>query len=138
MNNFCFNDLFLGQQESFEITLNENNLFDFSKLSGDKSLIHTDSLYALNNGFKGKVVHGAFIISLYSRLLGMQLPGKNCLLLELQTKFKNPAYLNSQIKISGEIVSLHPSVSCIDVKLKSQYFSGKVISTCKALVKLLK
>lgn len=138
MNNFAFKELFIGQEEFFVTVINKNNLHSFSSISGDKNPLHTNTNFARSCGFEDKVIHGAFIISLFSRLIGMQLPGKKSLLIDLKTKFKNPAYLNSSIKVVGQIVNLHESVSCVEIKLKAQYESEKIISTGSSLVKILK
>ena len=54
------------------ITEMDNHLF--SLLTMNHNPLHIDEAFAKDNGFKGNVVYGMLVSSLYSRLVGMNLP----------------------------------------------------------------
>ena len=90
----------------------------------------------LKKGFKGNIVHGAFIVSLFSKLIGNKLPGNGALILFSEYKFHYPAYLNLSIIIGGKISSISKSTSTISLNLYAKYEKdGKIISTGKSIVR---
>jgi acyl dehydratase len=114
---YRYKDLKIRQKEKFIKITSSNDLEKFIKLSGDNSLIHANKKFAKKNGFKNKVFHGAYIASLFSRLIGTQLPGKYGLLLFIEIKFSKPLYENTKIIISGEVIKKHNHLKCVDIIL---------------------
>ncbi|WP_104697216.1 MULTISPECIES: MaoC/PaaZ C-terminal domain-containing protein [unclassified Helicobacter] len=80
MKEYRIEDLFIGMQESFEVVLEEKHMNLFAEISGDTNPLHTQVEYAKSQGFVDKVTYGLLTTSFYSRLAGMYLPGKYCLL----------------------------------------------------------
>ena len=62
----------------------------FSELSGDDAPLHTDETFARAHGFDGRVVHGALVVSLLSRVVGTRFPGPRSLWLKCDISFRNP------------------------------------------------
>ena len=75
-----FENIDVGLKESFTAFLTEEMMSDFAVIIGDHNPLHIDEAFAKDNGFKGNVVYGMLVSSLYSRLVGMNLPGKCALL----------------------------------------------------------
>ena len=121
---------------SFKTIITKKDLKNFAKLSGDNNKIHINKKYAIKKGFEGNVVHGALIISLFSKLIGNKLPGNGALILFSEYKFHNQAYLNLSITIGGKISSVSKSTSTISLNLYAKYAkSGKIISTGNSIVR---
>jgi len=120
VKSYKFNDIKLGQTENFIKFVTSKDLDNFIKLSGDNSLIHSDKKFAKQMGFKSKVIHGAYITSLFSRLIGTKLPGKNGLLLFIDLKFSKPLYENKKIKIVGKVINKNQILKCIEVSLAAK------------------
>ena len=137
MKSNYFYKLKKNQKESFKIKITKSNLDRFIKLSGDNNPIHVNNKVAKKSGFEGRVVHGAYIISQFSKLIGTKLPGKNSLILFTEFKFNNPAYLNKSIEISGTINSKNISTKTIKLFLSAKYKNKKVVATGVALIKII-
>jgi len=136
MISYKFKDLKIGKSSSFKVKITKKIFSNFLLLSKDLSKIHVDENFSKKYGFKGKVVHGMLIATFFSRLVGMNLPGKYSLLTNIEIKFNKPAYLNDTITIKGKIESLNNAykVAIIQIKAINQFKS--IISTAKAMVKL--
>ena len=78
---FALDDLIVGQRAQFDAVITGDDVDAFAALSGDASPLHVDSTFAHERGFADRVVHGAHLVALASRLVGMYLPGRNALLL---------------------------------------------------------
>jgi len=74
---YQFNDIEIGQTETFELVITESMLDDFARLSGDYNPLHMNENYAYSTIFKRRVCHGMLVASFFSRLVGMYIPGKN-------------------------------------------------------------
>ena len=125
MISYKFKDLKIGKSSSFKVKITKKIFSNFLLLSKDLSKIHVDKNFSKKYGFKGKVVHGMLIATFFSRLVGMNLPGKYSLLTNIEIKFNKPAYLNDTITIKGKIESLNNAykVAIIQIKAINQFKS---------------
>lgn len=87
----------------FEVDVNEANLRAFAELSGDHNPLHTDAAYAAGTPYRRQVLHGAYAAGLVSRMAGMHLPGKDCLLHSLRLKFIAPMIPPLRLRVEGRI-----------------------------------
>ena len=121
---------------SFKILITKRNLLNFVKISGDKNKLHLNKNFAKEAGFEDVVVHGAYIINQFSKLIGTKLPGHGSLILFSEYKFHNPAYINKKIIIEGNIVSSSKATSTFNISLTAKYEnSKKIITTGNVVVK---
>ena len=137
MKSLNFSKIKLGQKKFFKTTISSNDIDKFAKISGDTNIIHLKKKNAKKKNFKDRVVHGAHIISLFSKLIGTKLPGNNALILFMDIKFKNPAYPSKVINISGKIKEKHQSVNTVILELEAKYLNKKIIASGYVTVKLL-
>src|SRR5580698_8497441 len=103
MNDYRWEDLILGLHEQFEVPLTEEMMAAFATMSGDLNPLHTDEQFARQYGFRGRVAFGMLTSSLYSRLVGVHLPGKRALLHGIDLEFKGPAYVGDILIVSGDV-----------------------------------
>lgn len=106
MKEYQFKDLHLGMEESFEVLVTQEMMEAFGAISGDKNPLHTDVKYARNGGYQGKVVYGLLTASFLSALAGMYMPGKHCLLQEVNVKFLLPVYVGEKLNVTGKIAEM--------------------------------
>ncbi|MBS0547438.1 MAG: MaoC family dehydratase N-terminal domain-containing protein [Proteobacteria bacterium] len=114
---FVLEDLTVGQHAEFETVIDGSDIDRFAALSGDASPLHVDKAFARARGYDDRVAHGAYLIALASRLVGMYLPGKNALLLSVQMSFAAPALPRTRVKVRGEIEQMSDSVRSIVLRL---------------------
>ena len=113
--------------------IKDKDLDLFITLSGDNNPIHVDKFKAKKYNFKGRVVHGALLISYFSKIIGTKLPGKNSLILFSEYKFHNPAFLNEKIIFTVKIMNFSVSTKTYELELMAKFkkkliMTGKVVS----------
>lgn len=118
MNNYKFEDLKIGMSESFSLTVTEEMMKSFLDLSGDENPLHNDEEFAKSQGYDSKVVYGLLTTSFISKLVGVLLPGKYCLLQGIDLKFVKPVYVNDVLMVRGTVDELHESVKRLTVKVE--------------------
>lgn len=103
MNEYSFENMFIGLKESFTVSIRKEMLETFADLCGDHNPLHVDENFAIERNFDHKVVYGMLVASFYSTLVGMWLPGKNALLQEISILFRRPVYVGNVLTVSGTI-----------------------------------
>jgi 3-hydroxybutyryl-CoA dehydratase len=116
MNAYTWADLSLGMTAEFQTAISAHMLDTFREISGDLNPLHSDAAFARSKGFDGIVVHGMLLSALYSRLVGMYLPGRDCLLHEIRVSFANPVYVDEPLSVAGEVVHLNHAYQQIEIK----------------------
>ena len=115
INELKYDDIFIGQQESFTINITESMVEKFSNLSGDLNPLHMDNKFAESSSFNKRIVHGMLLASFFSQLIGMKLPGKNALYFSQTLNFRSPCYIDDQIEVVGEVIEKSDSTQIITV-----------------------
>jgi len=115
LNELSFTDIFIGQKEIFSIKITESMLEKFAKISGDFNPLHMDNEFAGSSSFKKRIVHGMLLASLFSKLVGMRLPGKNALYFSQTLNFRSPCYIDDEIQIVGEVIEKSDSTKIITI-----------------------
>lgn len=115
ISNYTIEQLFEGQSVFFEITLTKSLIDAFVEFSGDNSPLHVNSDFAIERGFMDRVAHGAIFCCLASRVIGVYLPGRNCILLGMNFKFHIPSYVNESFRVKGTIVHISVAANAADI-----------------------
>ena len=115
LNELSYNDISIGQQESFIIKITESMVDKFSNLSGDLNPLHMDNEFAESSSFNKRIVHGMLLASFFSQLIGMKLPGKNALYFSQTLNFRSPCYIDEKIEVIGEVTEKSDSTQIITV-----------------------
>jgi 3-hydroxybutyryl-CoA dehydratase len=87
----------VGEEATFTRTFTQEDVQNFSKLSGDTNPIHLDENYARQTRFGGRIVHGMLVASLISSALGTILPGPGCVYASQQLSFRAPARIGERL-----------------------------------------
>ena len=115
INELKYDDIFIGQQESFSINITESMVEKFSNLSGDLNPLHMDNKFAGSSSFNKRIVHGMLLASFFSQLIGMKLPGKNALYFSQTLNFRSPCYIDDEIEIVGKVTEKSDSTQIITI-----------------------
>ena len=138
MNDYALTDLVPGETEaSFTQELTPGMLDAFCALSGDENPLHTDEAFARAHGFAGRVVYGMLTAALYSRLAGMYLPGRRCILQEVNSSFHKPVYAGDVLTVSGRVkdVDLGKGRAVVAAVVRNQ--DGARVSRAEIVVGIL-
>jgi len=111
-------DLNIGQKAKFTEVISDVMVEEFAKLSGDYNPQHMDETYAKKTRFKKRICHGMLLASLFSRLVGMYLPGKHSLYFSQSLNFLYPAFIDDKVMVEGEIVKISRSTGIITLKTR--------------------
>jgi acyl dehydratase len=93
----------------FKRKIDHEMISSFANFSGDVNPLHIDADYARRSGFKNQVAHGMLCSSLFSELVGVHLPGENCLLTDISVVFSKPVFIDDEVVIVGSITQLSPA-----------------------------
>jgi len=113
-----FSDLHVGIDFSFETRISSEEVDRFATITGDISPLHMDSGFARARGFRDRVVHGALQVGLVSRLIGVYLPGRDCLFQQCQMSFVSPVYPGQLLCVSGEVDQLSDATQTVVLKIR--------------------
>ena len=76
------------------------------------------------------------LASLYSRFIGMHLPGKYSLLIKSDIKFIKPVFINDVITINGKIIEKNKAYKVVTVKINAKNQFNTIVSSAKITVKV--
>ena len=131
ISKFNIDDTF---DEKFKIS--DDLVTDFIKLSNDRNPLHTIDKFAIDKGFKSRVVHGNLQNCFISYFIGECLPSKNVMILSQTIKFKNPVYINDILYLKVKIIGVFESVGLIEFDFKFTNQLDKIISNGIIKIKL--
>ncbi len=118
MNSYSFDELDIGLEGSFQVTITEEMMSDFLKITGDVNPLHNDENFAKGKGFDSKVVYGMLTASFFSTLAGVYIPGEKCLIEEVNYKFTKPVYIGDELTVSGKIAERDERVKQLILKVR--------------------
>lgn len=137
MNEYRFEDIKLGLTESFTVEVNETMLQSFLDITGDNNPLHTDKDYAISRGFRDRVVYGMLTSSFFSTLAGVHLPGRYCLLQEVDASFHAPVYTGDTLVIAGEVIYINDTVRQVEIAASVKNQANKRVAKAKIKVGFL-
>ena len=122
-----FEDIELGQKKKFTIKITESMINNFAMISGDYNPLHMDENYASTTPFKSRLCHGMLLASLFSRLVGMYIPGKNALYFSQSLNFISPCFINDDVTIEGEVLDKSIATRIITLRTSIYNQTGKCL-----------
>lgn len=133
-------DLSVGDRETLDWTVTEEEIDGFAALSGDRNPLHMDAIHARKSGFQDRVAHGYLLGAKVSQLIGMRLPGRRCLLLDQSLSFPNPMFPGDTVRVALEVADIHTELRVVSLKARAtvrrdekDVTVGRGSVTCKLL-----
>lgn len=123
----AFAEIVEGQSFSFDTTFSEKMIDAFSVLTGDISPLHMDRDFARQRGFHDRVVHGALLGGLVSRLVGVHLPGRNCLLHGMTMKYHSPVYAGDTVRVTGTVEQVSIAAKAMTIQVAILNIASQLI-----------
>ena len=137
MNIFTYDEIKKGYSFQFNEKITEEMMTLFLELSGDTNPLHCDRNYALEKKMKDRVVYGMLSSSFYSKLVGVYIPGKYCLLQGIKIQFNNPLFMGDEITVNGKVVDKDDTFKILKIKANIKTFD-KTISKAEIMVGVMK
>jgi acyl dehydratase/NAD(P)-dependent dehydrogenase (short-subunit alcohol dehydrogenase family) len=115
---------------AFNVTVTEKDALAFANFSGDWTPLHSDPEYATTTKMGRLVLHGAFSAGLMSRLAGMNIPGRKCLLLNMKLRFLTPILPPANLTVEGILTGVdRVNVTIFDAEQRTPYVEGEYTFT---------
>ncbi len=95
----------------FTVSVSEEDVMAFAKLSGDWNPLHVNAEYAATTEYGGPIVHGALVMAFASRVLGMYIPGTECVILSIKARFPHAVRYPAEIVVGGFLQHLNSTGS---------------------------
>jgi 3-hydroxybutyryl-CoA dehydratase len=134
MNEYRWSDVYIGLKQEFDATFTTEDASRFAALSGDRNPLHVDEEYAAAAGFPSPVLFGMLTSSLYSRLVGVYLPGKYALLQGIDLDFSSPCHAGDELHVAGEVIYMNEAYQRFEIKATIRNADKKLVS--KAIIRV--
>ena len=103
--------------------VSENIYKGFIQLFNDKNPLHVNDVFAIEKGFKEKVMHGNILNGFLSYFIGECLPVKNVVIHSQDIQYNKPVYLNDELLFTAKIHDIFESVNIVEIKF---FFTNSV------------
>ena len=137
MKEYTYDEVEVGLEESFQVTITEKMMEQFLQITGDENPLHRNAEYAQSRNYADKVVYGMLSASFYSTLAGMYLPGKYSLIHSMESKFLRPVYVGDTLTISGTVKEKEDAYRMLILALLIKNQSGEKVSKGTMQIKVL-
>lgn len=127
MNSYTYDEIEVGQTESFTVTITQKMMDDFLAITGDVNPLHNDEDFAREKGHPSKVVYGMLTSSFLSTLAGVYMPGEKSLIHEVTTKMIKPVYVNDTLTIEGCVKEKNDTFEFIILKVAMRNQNGEKV-----------
>jgi 3-hydroxybutyryl-CoA dehydratase len=122
-------------EQTFDVSV---RVYDgFLELFNDRNPLHTEEKFALDRGFKSKVMHGNILNGFISYFVGECLPIKNVVIHSQEIQFKNPIYLNDKLFFKAKVSDIFESVNAVEFKFTFVNNSAKTVAKGKIQIGIL-
>lgn len=129
-----FGTLAVGHSARRAYVFSPERLESYADLVGDHAPVHMDDEFARRRSFPGRIVHGLFVGSIFSGLLGEQLPGPGCVITTVSLKYHRPVPIGVTVDYEVRIRQLSGAVATAVLDLEARLEDGTVcvsgVSTC--------
>jgi acyl dehydratase len=126
----------VGETATMAISYSQEQVDQFSEITGDHNPLHHDATYAASTSFKRPVIHGMLSVSVFSRYFGTQWPGLGTLFLKQTLDFKRPMYPSENYTAVFTLLEWQQDKHQVRVKTDIiNTADGKICVTGEALVK---
>lgn len=133
----AYSEIELGARASFRRKITNQDIDDFGRLSGDISPLHTDNCYAAGTIYGERLVHGMFLASLVSCLVGMHMPGRRSVCLSQEFDFVGPVYAGDEVEVIGEVKKKQDATQTLVIRTEVIALPDRVAVRGKAMVRVL-
>ncbi len=126
----------VGERAERSMTVTDDQIEAFARLSGDRNPVHFDDGFARRIGFDGHIAHGAVTASLLSALLGMDLPGPGSVFLEQRVRFLAPVRPGDTITGTLEVTKVRPDKPIVTLRAEIANQAGARVADGELVVLL--
>ncbi|MEC8265342.1 MAG: MaoC family dehydratase [Pseudomonadota bacterium] len=123
LHGFFIEDLEIGQKATLSKKITEDDINQFSQITGDDNPVHVNEDFAKQTIFKKRIAHGFLSASLISTVIATKLPGPGSIYISQSLKFLAPVFIDEEINVN--IVVLEINREKKRVKLLTECFKSE-------------
>lgn len=127
-------ELKTGDTASFAKTITDTDVKMFAGTTGDFNPVHINKEFAKDTRFKDRIVHGMLVASLFSTVLGTQLPGEGAIYMGQELKFTKPVYLEDTITATVTVTEINTEKNRVILETIATNQNGDVVIKGSALL----
>lgn len=120
-------NLSIGQKASRTLTLTQEHVETFARMTGDYNPLHFDETFASKTKFGRLVVQGGLTTGLLHALVAMDMPGPGTVFLSQEWKFTAPVFIGDTITAEAEVFGVHASKPVSQLRIKVIRQDGEVV-----------
>jgi 3-hydroxybutyryl-CoA dehydratase len=124
----------VGDGFKFERFISSEDVLKFAEIVGDLNPVHLDAAFAEQSFFKKRIVHGAFVAGLISKVLGMDFPGQGTIYISQTSAFKRPVYVDTMVTVEVTVTEVIPEKRWLVLETIILNAEGKVCLSGTATV----
>lgn len=124
----------VGDTASLTRSFTANEVKQFAELSGDHNPVHLDAEFAATTQFGQRIVHGALVTSLFSTLLGTELPGEGAIYMSQNSQFRAPVNLDEVVTATVEVLDINEKKPVVTLKTTVTNAAGKAVVKGEAVM----
>lgn len=132
-----FEELYIGQSSSLSKRFTLEDVETFAKLSQDTNPVHLCQEYAEKSVFHNRIVHGFLSSSLFSAIIGTQLPGNGSIYLGQTLNFKKPVYHDQLLTATVTVIDIRKDKPIVKLSTICKNEQDEVVVDGEAIVKLI-
>jgi len=123
-----------GDQFKWERFISAEDVKRFAEVVGDLNPIHLEAEFAEKSFFKKRIVHGAFLAGLISKVLGMDFPGQGTVYISQNSVFKRPVYVDTTVAVEVKVTQVIPEKRRLVLDTNILNENGEVCLTGSATI----
>jgi len=123
---YYLEDLQIGMRAETRAVITAEMIDTFANITGDHNPIHVDEDAAKEAGFAGRIAHGALSASFISAVLGNDLPGPGAVFVELNLRFRKPAFIGDEIIAVAEVAEINERTGRVKMKCHCEVKGQKI------------
>jgi 3-hydroxybutyryl-CoA dehydratase len=110
----------VGQSATTTRVFRREDVAQFAHLSGDRNPLHLEPEAWVGTPFTGNLVHGALTASLFSQLMGMEVPGPGGVYLGQTLKFQAPVYIGETVTATVTVTQVRTDKRIIMLETRAE------------------
>jgi len=126
-----YDDLQVGDSFEFTRSFSQEEVDQFAELTGDDNPIHVDYEVAKESRFGTTVVHGVYLMSIFSKILGRDFPGSGCIAVNFSARFLRPVPVEAETRFEVKVAEKLEKHKHVKIKGYA-YVNGKMAMGCES------
>ena len=123
---YYLEDLEIGMRAETRAIITEDMINTFADITGDHNPIHVDAEFAAMTDFGQRIAHGALSASFISAVLGNDLPGPGAVFVELNLRFRKPAFIGEEVIAIAEVAEINERTGKVKMRCHCEVDGKKI------------